>query len=111
MPTVFAKSFLLMQDSCQIAIFSRTNLNICRTEDIFVVRILFSLLRFTGHLTDRRKVFAGQNEKMPILSGSPALFAKTGQSTFDQSDHDLTSPVERSPSNGKLLTFHYCCCV
>ena len=52
-------------------------ISICRTEGIYVVRILFSLLRFIGHLTDRLKVFAGQNEKMPVLSGSPALFAKT----------------------------------
>ena len=47
---------------------------------MFVVRILFSLLRFTGHLSDRLKKFAGQNEKMPVLSGSPALFAKTVRS-------------------------------
>ena len=33
--------------------------------------------RFTEHLSDRLKVFAGQNEKMPVLSGSPALFLKT----------------------------------
>ena len=38
-------------------------ISICRTEGIFVVRISFSLLRFTGHLSDRLKVFAGQNEK------------------------------------------------
>ena len=28
-------------------------------------------------MSDRLKVFAGQNEKMSVLSGSPALFAKT----------------------------------
>ena len=44
---------------------------------MFVVRILFSLLRFTGHLSDRLKVFAEQNENLPVLSGSPALFVKT----------------------------------
>ena len=37
-----------------------------------------SLLRFTGHLSDRLKAFAGQNENLLVLSGSPALFAKTG---------------------------------
>ena len=52
-------------------------ISICRTEGIFVVRILFSLLRFTGHLSDILKVFEGQNEKIPVLSGSPALFTKT----------------------------------
>ena len=46
-------------------------------KDIFVIRILFSLMRFTGHLSDRLKDFAGQNEKMSVLSGSPALLAKT----------------------------------
>ena len=35
------------------------------------------MLRFTGHLLDILKVFQGQNEKIPVLSGSPALFAKT----------------------------------
>ena len=55
-----------------------TGLSICRTEGIFVVRMLFSFFRITGHLSDRLKCFAGQNEKMPVLSDSPALFAKTG---------------------------------
>ena len=52
-------------------------ISICRTLGIFVVRILFSLLRFTGHLSDRLKVFAGQNENLPVSSGSPVLFVKT----------------------------------
>ena len=51
-------------------------ISICRTEGIFIVRIVFSLLRFTGHLSDRLKFFVGQNDIMPVLSGSPALFAK-----------------------------------
>ena len=38
----------------------------------------FFLLRFTRHLSDRLKAFAGQNENLPVLSGSPALFAKSG---------------------------------
>ena len=43
----------------------------------YYIFCVFSLLRFTDHLSDRLKIFAGQNEKMPVLSGSPALFAKT----------------------------------
>ena len=46
-------------------------------EGIFVAMILFSLLRFTGHLSDRLKVFAGQNENLLLLSCSAALFVKT----------------------------------
>ena len=65
-----------MQDSCQTDCYLAGQISVCRTEGIFVVRILFFLLRFTGHLSDRLKVFVGQNEKMPVLSGSPALFAK-----------------------------------
>ena len=71
---VFAKSFLLMQDSCQTELSFAGQISICRTEDIFVVRILFSLLKSTS---DRLKVFAGQNENMQVLPDSPALFAKT----------------------------------
>ena len=75
---VFAKSFLLMQYNCQTDCnLLQDRFSICRAEGIFVVRILFSLLTFTGHLSDRLKNFAGQNEKMPVSSGSPALFAKT----------------------------------
>ena len=37
---------------------------------IFVVRILFSMLRFTGYLSDRLKIFAEHNENLPVLSGS-----------------------------------------
>ena len=72
------ETFLLMQDSCQTDCNLVGQISTCRTEGIFVVRILFSLLRFTGHFSDRLNVFAGQNEKMPVLSGSPALFVKTG---------------------------------
>ena len=64
-----------MQDSCQTNLL-QDRISICRTTTIgiFVVRILFSLLRFIGHLSDRLKDFAGQNEDLLILSGSPALF-------------------------------------
>ena len=51
---VFAKSFLLKQDSCQTCSNRlQDRISICRTVGIFVIRILFSLLRFTGHLSDR----------------------------------------------------------
>ena len=30
-----------------------------------------------GQLSDRLKIFAGQNENFPVLSDSPAVFAKT----------------------------------
>ena len=50
-------------------------ISICRTAGNFVVGILFSLVRFTGHLSDR--LMAGQNENLPVLSRSPALFLKT----------------------------------
>ena len=36
-----------------------------------------------GQLSDRPKVFAGQNENLPVLSDSPAVFAKTAKLTFD----------------------------
>ena len=62
---------------CKIFSTDAGQVSICRKEGIFVVIILFSLQRFTGHLSDRLKVFAGQNEKMPVLSGSPAFFVKT----------------------------------
>ena len=76
--TVFSKSFLLMQDSCQTdRNLSHDRISICRTVGILVVRILFSLLIFTGHLSDRLKFFAGQNANLLVLSGSPALFLKT----------------------------------
>ena len=45
--SVFAKSFCRTAVR-QAAIFCRM-IRTCRTEGIFVVRILFSLLRFTGH--------------------------------------------------------------
>ena len=32
----------------------------------------------TGHLSDKLKFSAGQNENLPVLSDSPAVFAKTG---------------------------------
>ena len=67
-----------MQDSCQTdRNLLQDRISICRAECIFVVRILYSLLRFTAHLSDRLKVFVGQNEKMPVFSGSPVLFANT----------------------------------
>ena len=62
----------------QTVIFYR-QISIYRTESIFVVRILLSMLRFTGYLSDRLKVFAGQNEKMP---GGRALFTKTAIHPF-----------------------------
>ena len=49
-------------------------ISICRTA-ANIVGILFSLVRFSGHLSDRP--FAGQNENLPVLSRSPALFVKT----------------------------------
>ena len=79
---VVAKYFLLMQDSCQTDWnLLQDKISICRTVGIFVVRTLFSLLRFTGHLSDRLKVFAGHNENLLVLSSSPALFTKTERLT------------------------------
>ena len=35
------------------------------------------LPEITGHLSDKQKFSAGQNENLPVLSDSPAVFAKT----------------------------------
>ena len=35
------------------------------------------LPEITGHLSDKPKFSAGQNENLPVLSYSPAVFAKT----------------------------------
>ena len=69
---------------------------------MFVVRILFSLLRFTGHLSDRLKVYVGQNEKMPVLSGSPALFWKIARGVANSVD-----PGETLHSAASHLGLHY----
>ena len=73
--TVFAYFFSTGHLSDSLKSFAG-QISICRTESIFVVRIhvLFSLLRFTGHLSD--SFCRTKNEKMPVLSGSPA-FSRT----------------------------------
>ena len=79
------ESFLLIQDSCH-----------CQTDcyllqDRFIAsaglkaymlsEYYFFLLRFTGHLSDRLKVFAGQNEKnafcQAVLHFSRRLYKKS----------------------------------
>ena len=39
---------------------------------------IWGLKSVAGQLSDRLKIFAGQNENLPALSDSPAVFAKTG---------------------------------
>ena len=39
--------------------------------------IIWRLKSVEGQLSDRLNVFAGQNESLPVLSDSPAAFAKT----------------------------------
>ena len=38
---------------------------------------IWQLISVAGQLSDRLKTFAGQNENLPVLSDSPADFAKT----------------------------------
>ena len=38
---------------------------------------IWQLKSVAGQLSDRPKTFAGQNENLPVLSDSPADFAKT----------------------------------
>ena len=39
---------------------------------------IWQLKSVAGQLSDRLKIFAGQNENLPVLSDSPAVFVKTG---------------------------------
>ena len=39
--------------------------------------IIWRLKSVEGQLSDRQKIFAGQNENLPVLSDSPAVFTKT----------------------------------
>ena len=41
-----------------------------------IIRI-WRMKSVAGQLSDRPKIFAGQNENLPVLSDSPAVFAKT----------------------------------
>ena len=38
---------------------------------------IWRLKSIAGQLSDRPKIFAGQNENLPVLSDSPVVFAKT----------------------------------
>ena len=38
----------------------------------------FGNLKFAGQLSDRLRIFTRQNKNLPVLSDSPAVFAKTG---------------------------------
>ena len=40
---------------------------------------IWLLKSVAGQLLDRQKIFAGQNENLPVLSDSPAVFAKTDE--------------------------------
>ena len=43
---------------------------------MFIIKIL-QLKSVAGQLSDRPKIFTGQNESLPVLSDSPAVFMKT----------------------------------
>ena len=38
--------------------------------------IIWQLKSVAGQLSDRQKIFAGQNENLPVLSDSPAVFTE-----------------------------------
>ena len=42
---------------------------------------IWRLKSVAGQLSERPKLFAGQNENLPVLSDSPAVFAKTAMQT------------------------------
>ena len=44
---------------------------------------------FAGQLSDRPKIFAGLNKNLPVLSDSPAVFAKTGLGSFEKKPNFL----------------------
>ena len=67
-----------MQDSCQTDWnFWQDKIKFCRTGGLSVIKLLPFLPEITGHLSDKLKFSAGQNENLPVLSDSPAVFAKT----------------------------------
>ena len=47
-----------------------------KNEKLSIIKIL-RLKSVAGQLSDRPKIFAGQNENLPVLSDSPAFYAKT----------------------------------
>ena len=57
--------------------FLQDKISICRTEGIFVVKIFLLFAKFTGHLSDKLKLFARQNNNLPVLSKCPAVFSQT----------------------------------
>ena len=77
--TVFTKSFQQMEDSCQTDWnFWQDKIKFSRTGGLSVIKLLsFVLPDITGHLSDKLKFYAGQNENLPVLSDSPAVFTKT----------------------------------
>ena len=69
-----------------------------------VFKILL-LRRAAGHLSDRRTFSAGQNENLPVLTGSPAVFAKTAPvNTEGLGLHKSVNWVQFPLVNSKLKT-------
>ena len=44
---------------------------------------IWRLKSVAGQLSDRPEILAGQNENLPVLSDSPAVFTKTGDTSND----------------------------
>ena len=80
--SVFAKSFQQMQDSCQTETFGRTKQNSAGQEACLLSNYHLFLPETTGHLSDKLKFSAGQNENLLVLSDSPAVFANTAHFVF-----------------------------
>ena len=75
---VFAKSFELMQDSRHPLKFLAGQNKILQDRRLVCNQITISFLpEIMGHLSDKLKFSAGQNENLPVLSDSPAVFVKT----------------------------------
>ena len=72
-----------MQDSCQTDCNLAGQVSICRTEGIFCQNIIF-FAKFHRTFVSQTvlKFLQDKMKKMPVLSGSPALFTKTGQFTY-----------------------------